>query len=131
MKISTAHQRFADLLYHQTALEYIARTLPLGSKNTPEYFLGPNWKDVLNFWIYLDTLSAEDLWIVFNRYLALGCVDPLKDLTRNAAENTIGEYYTLAAWNATPTVASAHATLELIGSHNLKSLKFLPLFLNP
>jgi hypothetical protein len=49
MKISTTHQRFVDLLNDQTALEY------------PERFLGPNWKDVLNFWIYLDTLSIKRL----------------------------------------------------------------------
>ena len=119
MKISTTHQKFANQLYGQNALEY------------PERFLGPNWKDVLNFWHYLDTLSYEDLEIVFNRYLALGCVDPLKDLTRNAAKYTIGNDYEYATFRATPTYESAYTTSELIGSHNLESLKFLPLFLNP
>ena len=119
MKISTTHQKFADQLDDQTALEY------------PERFLGPNWADVLNFWLYLDTLSDEDLEIVFNRYLALGCVDPLKDLTRNAAKVTIGDEYEYAAFRLTPTYESAYTTSELIGSHNLEAFTFLPLFLTP
>jgi hypothetical protein len=118
MKISKTHQRLADRLNDQTALEY------------PEHFLGPNWKNVLNFWFYLDTLSYEDLEIVFNRYLALGWVDHLKDLTRNVAKDTIGNDYEYATFRATPTYESAYTTSELIGSHNLESLKFLPLFLN-
>ena len=129
MKISTAHQIFADRLKDQTALE------------CPERFLGPNWKDVLNFWIYLDTLSREDFDIVGKRYCALGGVDTLKSLTRKAARDTIGYYYVYAtsAWVVTPTltripasvgVTCVYVTLELIGSHNLESLTFLPLFLN-
>ncbi len=47
MKISTTHQRFVRILSNQRALEH------------PEEFLGPNWKDILNFWLYLDTLSSR------------------------------------------------------------------------
>jgi hypothetical protein len=130
MKISKAHQIFADHLDNQNALEY------------PEPFLGPNWKDVLNFWLYLDTLSREDFDIVGKRYCALGRVDTLKSLTRKAARDNICYYYVYAtaAWVVTPTltcipasvgVTCVYATLELIGSHNLETFTFLPLFLNP
>jgi hypothetical protein len=56
VKISRSHRRFALCLEDQTALEY------------PEDFLGPNWKDVLNFWIYLDTLSEEQIKIVIESF---------------------------------------------------------------
>ena len=116
MKISTTHKKFADHLDDQDALKY------------PEEFLGTNWKDVLNFWIYLDTLSGEKRKIISNRFDNLEELGRLTSITLKAAEDTIVVKYVAAAWIATPTVASAHATLELIGSHKLESLKFLPLF---
>ena len=118
MKISTTHQKFANDLNDQTALE------------CPEYFLGPNWKDVLNFWLYLDTLHYEVLRLIDMRYYTLGEIGTLKKLSWNVAKDTIGLKYADAAWHASPTLADGCATCELIGSHNLKSLNFLPLFLN-
>ena len=47
-----------------------------------------------------------------------------------AAEATIGYDYVYETCEAAPTFTSAHATFELIASHKLESLKFLPLFLN-
>jgi len=117
MKISKTHKRFAAHLDNQTALKY------------PERFLGPNWKDVLNFWLYLYTWSAEDTEIVFNRYWDLGVCGPLKGLTWRTAKDTIGIEYASVAWDVPFTIGSSYATLELIGSHNLESLTFLPLFL--
>ena len=119
MKISTAHKKFADRLNDQTALEY------------PELYLGPNWKDVLNFWLYLDTLSREDFRLLNKRYWALDEDARVfaRDNAYKAAEATIVHEYGNVAWFVTPIYASSHATLELIGSHNLESLKFLPLFL--
>jgi hypothetical protein len=119
MKISTTHQKFANDLKDQTALEY------------PEYFIGPNWKDVLNFWIYLDTLSGEKRKIISNRFDNLEELGRLTSITLKAAEDTIGVKYVDAAWSAPPSFASAYATCELINSHNLESFNFLPLFLNP
>jgi hypothetical protein len=118
IKISKTHKKFADHLDDQTALEY------------PERFLGPNWKDVLNFWIYLDTLSVYDFEI-FNM-----CNWDLEDLWTSrclaikAAEYTIGRWHVRHSASATGTWLGSYATCELIGSHNLKSLNFLPLFLN-
>ena len=116
MKISTAHQIFADRLKDQTALE------------CPERFLGPNWKDVLNFWIYLDTLSDEEHEIVTNRYLDLE--EDARNKAYQAAVSTIGNEYAFVAWDVPFTIGSSYATLDLISSHKLESLKFLPLFLD-
>ena len=122
MKISSSHQKFADRLNNQTALEY------------PERFLGPNWKDVLNFWIYLDTLSREELDKVYEHHRGLKDIHISRRLAWCAAKDTIGYDYTNAAafayyvncYNA----AGCHATSELIGSHKLETLTFFPLFIN-
>jgi hypothetical protein len=138
MKISTTHQRFADNLGEQAALEY------------PEHFLGPNWKDVLNFWIYLDTLSCEDFKIFVDLYKALGDTETrivARYISERAAENIIGHTRATAAWWAvhdnlslrytpsparriSPRFVSAWVTYELIGSHKLKSLTIFPSILN-
>ena len=121
MKISKTHKKFADRLNNQTALEY------------PERSLGPNWEAVLNFWLYLDTLSVEERRIINWRYLDLDEDSRISAKTSayEAAKDTIGNECKWAAWEVTPTFASAYATLELIGSHKLESLTFLPLFLAP
>jgi hypothetical protein len=120
MTYSKTHQRFADRLNNQRALEH------------PEEFLGPNWKDVLNFWWFLDGLSEEQWKIFRERYAAL---DPkIRDDACVAACVAARD----AAYDAAACVAAAggagYATYELIGSHRLseqeKSLTFLPLFLD-
>jgi hypothetical protein len=118
MKISSTHQQFANDLKDQTALEY------------PERFLGPNWKNVLNFWIYLDTLNDEESELINKRYWASEDLMNLTNLSFKTAEAIIGHENASVAWSVTPSFSSACATCELIGSHNLESFKFLPLFLN-
>jgi hypothetical protein len=132
MTYSKTHQRFADRLNNQRALEH------------PEDYLGPNWKDVLNFWWFLDDLSKDQWKIVKGRYRALGY--EARDAARFAARDAAGAaaYYAAAAaaWKAARDAAgdayggaaAAYATSELIGSHRLleqgKSPTFLPLFLD-
>jgi hypothetical protein len=110
MKISISHQNFANWLKDQDVL------------TNPEKYLGHNWKNVLNFWIYLDTIplsSREDC------ELGLSPCAP----TLRAAYDIIGSEYGLAAFNAHVGYAEGYATCELIASHKLESLIFLPLFL--
>jgi carbohydrate-binding DOMON domain-containing protein len=114
---SKTHQRFADELETQRALEY------------PEEFLGPNWKDVLNFWWFLDGLSEDQWEIVRQRDWALDADAAYDAAADDAARD--------AAWDAAGYAyggATGYATLELIGSHRLleqgKPITFLPLFLD-
>jgi hypothetical protein len=127
MTYSKTHQRFADRLNNQRALEY------------PEDYLGPNWKDVLNFWWFLDGLSEDQCEIVRQRYRALD--DDVWDAARVVAWRADGGAARFAARDAARDAARCAAraaagltTLELIGSHRLleqgNSLTFLPLFLN-
>jgi hypothetical protein len=141
MTYSKAHQCFADRPNNQRALEH------------PEEFLGVNYKDVLNFWWFLEDLSGEQWKIVGERYQALGyevrdaawkaaawdaadAADAWAGAAAwNAAYDAVGYY---AVWNVVPggaaRAAAGLATWELIGSHILleqgKSLTFLPLFLD-
>jgi hypothetical protein len=133
MKISNTHKEFADLLNNPRALEY------------PEDFLGPNWKDVLNFWIYLDTLSDDQWSIIESLHVELGYPkwnegnlngrQEYWHVVANSAYKTIREYAGYAALAASGDyhwTAASDATYELIGSHKLKEqgkpLTFLPLF---
>jgi hypothetical protein len=137
MKISTTHQEFAEVLENQRALDH------------PEEFLGPNWKDVLNFWLFIDTLTQEQWNSIRNAYYSLSRDELLG--SQLAASDAARDDVWYDAWyaaNAAVTVAmavagnsaryagyaSGYATQELIGSHILqeqgKSLVFLQMFLN-
>jgi hypothetical protein len=48
----------------------------------PENYLGPNYKELLNYWFYCDSLSDEQLDVYFNR------VDSLDYDTRHKARST-------------------------------------------
>ncbi len=126
MKISKTHQKFANTLRNQRALD------------NPVEFLGPNWKDVLNFWFFLDTLTEEQ-WNSINSSLS----SDERQLARRAscvAARAVAA--SDAAWDAAffaanyvaGSYAAGYATDELIGSHILqeqnKSLVFLPMVLN-
>jgi hypothetical protein len=124
MKISKTHQRFVDILGTQRALEY------------PEEFLGPNWKDVLNFWLYLDTLSLEQFEIVDSRYWTLDHAykNSLRDLAWNASGDIVGGNNSLCSFQVSYDNVTGYATLELIGVNKIlgqgNTLTIVPLFLN-
>jgi hypothetical protein len=121
MKISTTHQRFGDNLDNQE------RTLE---------FLGPNWRDVLNFWLYLDTLGPEQILILSDRYWALDAADFAfaDSLAWNAARGATSIEKASRIFDAVAGNDSSLATMELVGVHKIleqgKSLTFVPLFLN-
>jgi hypothetical protein len=123
MKISKTHQRFANRLRNQRALSH------------PNEFLGPNWEDVLNFWLYLDTLSDEQFKMANSSYWALGMDDriSIQNLAQNAACVVTDKLISGSAYLATPGYAGGVAARELIGSHKIlekgKELKIIQLFL--
>jgi hypothetical protein len=126
MTYSKTHQRFADHLNNQRALEH------------PEEFLGVNYKDVLNFWWFLDDLSEYQLKIVGERYLDLDykvrcAAGAAAWAAAYDADAWDASAWDAAYWGGAARAAAGLATWELIGSHRLleqgKSLVFLPLFL--
>jgi hypothetical protein len=128
MKISKAHRTFAIIIKHDVLIH-------------PENYLGPNWEDVINFWLYLDTLTEEQLKTVRKRNGSLSEKqnDIAYDRARVAATATIRYAYD-ASDSAFDSVsyakpAAKYATLELIGLDKLLELGlnpvFFPLFLNP
>ena len=129
MSYSKTHQRFADNLRDQRAISH------------PEDFLGPNWKDVLNFWIYLDTLSVKQLEKAIDIYEAEALDYPVYHhlFIGIASDETIGRDNSSNAFIAAGglglyAVGANFATYELIGSHKIleqgKLLTFVPIFLN-
>jgi hypothetical protein len=121
MKISKIHKKFANRLYPQDTL------------NHPGDYLGPNWEEVINFWLYLDTLTKDQLWVVekhcldlSNGELCIACnraFNVAKGTTKYAYEASGAVYIgvfrvKIAAW----------ATLELIGLQKLLEKSYKPLF---
>jgi hypothetical protein len=124
MKISKIHQNFSIYLGKPKVL------------TNPDDFLGPNWKDVINFWLYLDTLSEEEKSEMDDRYCALEYeVQVLAKFSAyRAAEEVVGRDANYGAWRSTWNATSsvfAYATTELIAHHKLleqdKTLLALPI----
>ncbi len=127
-KISKIHENFADLLKKQEVLTH------------PENYLGPNWEEVINFWLYFDTLSVNQLKVVGKSYWDLSDEEwsIAYNKARIAAESTTEYAYDAgsAAFYGVSYAQSAarDATLELISLEKLleqeHQLVFFPLFLN-
>jgi hypothetical protein len=128
MTYSKTHKRFSERLNQPAAL------------TDPAKYLGPNYQDVLNFWIYLDNLSDEEKKEMGQRYRDLN--DNVRwsaiDAARDAADEVVGWEFRYAAWNVALNVTGrwvfSRATVELIAHHKLleqnKTLTFLPLCVN-
>jgi hypothetical protein len=134
MKISKAHKEFADRLnfwYIISKQEVL---------DLPEQHLGPNWEAVINFWLYLDTLTEDQLSVFCGKRLPLGNEEWNK--VWSAARATIkytgdagDSVYYICTWvNTAAYGAAKSATYELIGLDKLLAQGhqpvFFPLFLN-
>jgi hypothetical protein len=123
MTYSKTHKRFSKRLNKPEAL------------TNPEKYLGPNYQDVLNFWIYVETLSEQEKQEMLQRYLAL---DDNVHYSAwyaawDAAIEVVGEDFRFAAWLAAVTVTRwrvfGDATEELIAHHKLLGQGKTPLAL--
>jgi saccharopine dehydrogenase-like NADP-dependent oxidoreductase len=128
MTISKAHQKFSTNLQKPEAL------------TNPQYFLGPNYETVLNFWWTMDSLTETQWKEVARRYDALDYAASYA--ASSAAGYAAGVAAGIVAWNAAAGLADGanyaawnaarYATYELIGMHTLlndgRDLLFIPLF---
>jgi hypothetical protein len=124
MTYSKIHQAFSERLKKPDALK------------NPEKYLGPNYQDVLNFWIYVDTLSNKEKEEMDQSYWALDeeVRDSAINTARDAADDVVGWGFRNAAWCAVWDVTGLRlvfvdATLELIGHHKLLEQGKTPLAL--
>jgi hypothetical protein len=128
MKISKTHHEFANRLSNQYVL------------NHPENYLGPNWEEVINFWLYLDTLSEEQMKAVENLY-ATSINENLRISKAKAckAAASATDYAYHASFSAFCTCFWAenvayYTTQELIGLEKLLEQSYqpvlFPMFLN-
>jgi hypothetical protein len=118
MKISETHQRFVNRIDNKRILLHLWH---------PKNFLGPNWKDVLNFWLYLDTLSGEQLIMARRRFWNLDDADSVSswELAWNSSCDVTNKLITNTVFDATRELIGAHKILE-----QGKSLTFVSLFLD-
>jgi hypothetical protein len=123
MTYSKTHQKFSERLEQPDVL------------TDPEKYLGPNYQDVLNFWIYLDTLSAEEKNEISVRYWALDLKarESAWIASRNVAIEVVGWGFRCEAWDAAYDVTEmcifGDATEELIAHHKLLEQNKTPLSL--
>jgi hypothetical protein len=130
LAISKIHKKFSKYLKQPEAL------------TDPEKYLGLNYQDVLNFWIYIDSLSEQKKNKMNKQCLALN--DDVRESAghgaRNAAEEVVGLKFKTEAWYAAYSVTGrrvvfSYATWEIIGHHKIleqnKTPTFLPLCVKP
>jgi hypothetical protein len=129
--ISKTHKHFSELLKNPRVL------------TNPEEFLGPNYKEVLNFWLILDDLSEKQWRVVKKRYHTFWDENYSEwnraaNLAIAASDGVVGGEYAdnaaWAAWDVINSSAAEWATRELIGMHKIledhqKPLTFFPMFL--
>jgi hypothetical protein len=125
MTYSKTHQKFSEHLKNPDVL------------TDPGKYLGPNWEDVLNFWIYIETLSDKEKEAIADRFLNLD--DDVRNsaffVAEDVATEIVGEEFRYLAWHAAYDVTEwtifGWATYELISHHKIleqnKTLTFLPL----
>ncbi len=128
MKISKIHRMLSYRLEERKAL------------TNPEDFLGPNWQDVINFWLFIDTLSKDEELKIGDRYpytLDVFVRDHASSAASNMAIEVVGRNVSEAAWSAAfcaTRLIFADATDELLAHHKLleqgKTVVALPLCLN-
>jgi hypothetical protein len=115
MTYSKIHKRFSERLKNPDVLK------------NPEKYLGPNYQDILNFWIYLDNLSEQEREEIGQRYWALDSKvrDTAMNAAWDAADEVVGEKFKSAAWLAAYDVTEwrvfGNATEELIGYQTNKT----------
>jgi hypothetical protein len=113
MSISKADKETARILgislTHSVFLRMIndnCEGSPQDVLSNPAKYLGPNFEQVLELWIYLDTLSYEDKEKMNDRYRALDFNLRVSawNAARDAADEVVGEEFRNAAWDAADVV---------------------------
>jgi endonuclease IV len=124
MKISKAHQRLADRINSQEVLTH------------PGDYLGPNWEAVINFWLYLDALTEEQLNVFKDYYFNLSSEErdiasnKVLDVSRNVCYAIGAGYvaFTGIYMSSYVKLAIKYATLELICFDKLLEQGYQPVF---
>jgi hypothetical protein len=135
---SKADQEVARLLGISVAHSVLLRRIndgepgaPSDVLTNPKKYIGKNYRAVLNFWWFMDSLTADQWKEVARRYRALDYA--AWSAARNAAgsaawyaaRNAAGSAAGDAAWDAAGSAAGS-ATYELIGG--IEKPVFLPMF---
>jgi hypothetical protein len=126
MSYSKAHQRFSTIIRHSAAL------------SAPQDFLGPNYKTLLDFWWFIESLTVDKLEAVSDRYFEIDFLAKESAYHRASdAANIITEYTSDAAscthnYGKFRSAMGFDVTYELIAMHIIldkgESLMFIPLF---
>jgi hypothetical protein len=108
MSYSHAHKRFAFFL----ALHYEIDEQDV--LVNPQTYLGPNYKELLNYWFYMDSLSSEQWNVYKNRYIKLYDTIVIKayNISKKLSKVIIDSRYIISLDFVEQEIVAAHLYLE-------------------
>jgi hypothetical protein len=108
MNYSYYHKAFAN------SLNYLHNINTQDVLEHPENYLGPNYKEVLNFWFYKDSLSEEQCNVYSKRYWALDSqtYTEARELAKKLAVEVIDSRFVEHFWEEECEIIAAHLYLE-------------------
>lgn len=124
------------MLPQSTSLSYFNKNFPELNSNNIKTFLGPNYKEILNFWIYLDKIprdaSCDILFEKWEEIVKFSDYDSHHSKILSFSKNITKywydiQYYTWCKIECPLTTAAAY---ELICMHKLNSFCALPIFVD-
>jgi hypothetical protein len=130
MKISKNHSTFAKYLNDVLLINSIYNDTSCLKNN-----LGKNWKDVLNFWFYVDSLSRSEKKKIHNRFRRINPFLDTYGFDKFSKEcyhhklitDLIPNYIWKALLNSIKSEPVLYATLELLSDR--KEIRVLPIFI--
>jgi hypothetical protein len=108
MNYSKSHKEFAS------RLNYIHNINEQDGLEHPENYLGPNYKEVLNYWFYRDSLSSEQWDVYRNRFWSLNSETRKKALSTatKIAKEVIDPRFVDYLYEENYEIVAAHLYLE-------------------
>jgi hypothetical protein len=108
MNYSISHKRFVSQLnrYHcineQDILDH------------PENYLGPNYKELLNFWFYCESLSGEQWGVYRNRFWSLNfeTLNRARSIATELAKEVIVPRFVDYIWVLDEELIASHLYIE-------------------
>lgn len=113
--ISARHRSLSECLQKQDVLI------------NPELYLGPNYKTLLNYWIFMESLKYEQVWNYNRKCVAIDFETHLgaSRMATTSSKNIIGETKIYTFDSIEREIIAAHIIID-----SGKTLSFIPLLEN-
>jgi hypothetical protein len=108
MNYSNHHKKFVNNLY------FLRNINTQDFLNHPQKYLGPNYKEVLNFWFYWDSLSNKQWYVYRDGYWKLDAktYNQAFKISKKLASEVIDSRFIKYFWEEPLEIVAAHLYLE-------------------